>query len=85
MNTVSRRGALGVVLAGALIAGTVGSGYVSIASADITTRTHYRCYNHTLRVSPGGWVSHYQTAVNNCNAHRRGYPNHRLEVQSQTY
>lgn len=57
----------------------------SVATADINTRTHYRCWDDTLRVSHGGWVSYQRMARANCNNAKRAYPNNNMWVQSERY
>ena len=55
------------------------------ANADVTTNTHYRCWDQTLRVSHGGWVSFRHMAEANCANARRAYPNNEMWVESETY
>ena len=55
------------------------------ASADITTRIHYRCWDETLRVSHGGWVSLRYMAENNCAFAAKLYPNNVFRIQSEEY
>jgi hypothetical protein len=58
---------------------------VGAASADITNRIHYRCWDDTLRVSHGGWVSYRYMAEDNCERAAQVYPNHDLWIESERY
>ena len=62
----------------AVLAGT-------FATADLNTRTHYRCWDDTLRVSHGGWVSYQHMAQTNCDNARAAYPQNTMWVESEQY
>ncbi len=55
------------------------------AEADLNNRTHYRCWDNTLRVSHGGWVSYRNMAEDNCRRARQSYPNNQMWVESEQY
>lgn len=67
----------------ALLAGLVAA--ASYAHADLNIRTHYRCWDNTLRVSHGGWVSYYNMAADNCRIALQYYPNNQMWVTSEQY
>ena len=57
----------------------------SAVMADLNKREHYRCWDNTLRVSHGGWVSYRHMAQANCDAARRSYPNNQMWVETERY
>ena len=62
-----------------------GATIVGAAYADINNRLHYRCWDDTLRVSHGGWVSRRNMAEDNCERAADSYPNNELWIESEEY
>lgn len=53
--------------------------------ADVMIDVHYRCWDDTLRVSVGGWVSHRHIAEENCENQEAAYPDNSMWVEEESY
>lgn len=84
-KALNKMGITAALIAVAVTAILAGFMPVSTAQADISSRIHYRCWDDTLRVSHGGWVSYRHMAERNCAQARNAYPNNVMWVESENY